>query len=316
MRILFLLNQCLFIGSLHNSVRRPQSGTGPSPRMFGRFTTSSCRYRFARSARALSVLVRTDGCCLPPIASLYGGSRCRPHPGIRPWLSPPRRGVRPRPTALHLARPTLIACVALSFMHLGCDNPPNALTLRITPAKGSFNNEEPIRLTATFAASDGTVCINKPKVDAFNVELHNVESGEQLHETVIAYCGMLGLLRVPLYPALYASSYLDLADASHRFAVVGPSKAYDFSFIVLGTERGFIVFEDNDPDFPEWERRSKTLPAGRYMLRMRFQSEPSPFYPPPLFWSVYEQAVEASATFTVVDEPTMESATNGDLSPP
>jgi hypothetical protein len=67
-----------------------------------------------------------------------------------------------------------LACIIAALgilLAAGGTNPTNSLELTLTPSKGSFDPNEPIRVTAKFYASEGTVCFNTPRVNALDIEL-------------------------------------------------------------------------------------------------------------------------------------------------
>lgn len=201
---------------------------------------------------------------------------------------------------LRILQSHTVAWMSLSFTIpslIGC-NPPDALKLRLTPARESFGEGVPVRLTATFSTSEGVVCIERPTINAFDVELRRLDFGERLEQTQFAYCGMQGLLILPFYPLLHAGCYLDVADASGRFVVLTSNKKHIVPITILGTDQGFEMSSDADPLYSR-RKPNGSLPPGRYRLIVKFQSEPSWVYPPPLFWSLYDQPVEAATEFYV-----------------
>ena len=90
-----------------------------------------------------------------------------------------------------------------------------------------------------------------------------------------------------------------MADLGGRFLVVEEGKERDFTFQILAREDGYIVCGLDDPHCESAADPYASLPPGDYEVRVRFQSEPSGAVPPPLFWSLYEQPVEACAVFAV-----------------
>ncbi len=210
----------------------------------------------------------------------------------------------------------IVACLGValtcSLLTCGCSNAPDSLSLALAPVKGSFQYGEPVRLTATLSASEGTVCIQKPSSTAPEVELRRDESDVLLTRSKVMRCGNPYIPLLPLYPVFYAGCHLDVADVAGRFVVVSPDENHEFSFTVLGAEWGYVMFEDHDPDYALRQRSAPPLPPGRYVMSMtlrpdRFQNA----FPPPLLWGVYPQPVRGETSFVVADIPTVPRVNSG-----
>lgn len=185
-------------------------------------------------------------------------------------------------------------------LSLGCNNPPGALKLRLVPERLEIRSGEPVRVAAVFSADRGRICIDRPTPNRFKVELTYLDSGESQVPVQIGYCGLNGLLLLPLAPAMYVGAGLDVADLGDRYAVVSPGNEFGETFDLVGLENErFIVFKTDETDRHGYERDASWPPPGRYRLTMKFQSDTSNVYPRPLFWTVYDQPVEAAMALTV-----------------
>ena len=188
----------------------------------------------------------------------------------------------------------------------GCTNRPGALELRVTAEDKGFEPNEPIRITATFSVNAGVVCIPKPAAGAFDIELEQTNImgdfvRKPVKRTVIARCGTGYQWILLIYPMLYCGCLMDVADVAGRFHAIAEGKERTYSFDLLPTRDGFVALDGGHPDYADWMGGERFKP-GFYTVKIKFQAEPSNIYPPPLFWQVCEQPVEAETEFLILSQ--------------
>ncbi len=186
-----------------------------------------------------------------------------------------------------------------AILAAGCTNRPNALQLTLSTSKQVYLHDEPIRLTATFSSTEGTVCINKPWVKFLDFELSNLESDEQLEHTPIFFCGTPYVALAPLMPFMYAGAFLDVANVGGRFIVIEENQPQDFSYELLGNGSRFIMRSEAATQNRD-DLRHLPLPPGRYRLNVSLESELQRRTIIPLLWALYGQTVSAATEFEVL----------------
>lgn len=190
---------------------------------------------------------------------------------------------------------------------LGCTNPPGALQMRLAPAHDTFRKGEPVRFAATFSSKKGLVAIERPNIERLDVGLTDLTTGETVPRVRFGKCGMEYAFLIPLYPVIFAGACLDVADVGGRYVVVSPHHEYGMTFDVV--ERpyceigpgslAFGLLSVHTDNCDSAEEAAWRLPPGRYRVRVRIEPDPAQWLPPPLFWSVYGEPVEASTEFVV-----------------
>jgi hypothetical protein len=197
------------------------------------------------------------------------------------------------------------AAVGTIFLLLfgACNNPHNALKLSLSPACEVFRAGEPVSLTASFSTDEGVVCIDRPRLGNFELELRELGSNtlftrdrDQYWTCGTPYMMFPGILKLPLLPL----GGLDVADISGRYVVLSGDKTHDILFEFYTRDDGALIpCRSGDSDRSVHDKEMQGLRSGRYRMRVRFQSESASEFSPPLFWTVYEHPVEASIEFSV-----------------
>jgi hypothetical protein len=189
-----------------------------------------------------------------------------------------------------------------AILSIACNNPPGALELALVSDQGAFAASGPYQFVATFRASEGRICIDHPRQVRFDAKLTHLDSGKVLENSQFAYCGMTGMLLLPVYPLLITADVLDVGDAQDRFAIVSPERAISIPFILVPPEKTIVLLTQYDHEFARYADQNLVMAPGRYRLCVTYSSSERTYDPAPLFWRTYSQSVSACTEFVVSEE--------------
>lgn len=208
-----------------------------------------------------------------------------------------------------MKRASILAALVIELFVLGgCTNPPGGLELTLRPIKQIFEPDEPVRLDAVFSAHGGAVCIEKPSPLSMKVDISCIGSDEQFSAANLVFCGTPYVLLLPLFPVMMAAELVDVADVGGRYLIVPDGKLRSWPFQLVRNGTTVLAMSARQTSRERDSAARTQWPAGRYRVRIALRNPSRSNPPPPLFWTVYSQTVEADAEFSVA-EPMPEAGT-------
>ena len=213
------------------------------------------------------------------------------------------------------SKPLFAAISLLALSTIACNNPADALKLRLQSADPILIPGRPMLVETVFSADHGTIAIDRPDRDLFKAVITNLDTG-QTHEPRRHFiCGTamvmnpLFYLGVVFYPVVWMGAGMDVADVGGRYTVVTPKQTHRTTLVLTAWSHDEFMLHDlreRDLEHANSTLNSKAIadrqdaPApGRYRLCLTYQCQDDPCPPRPLFWSVYDQPVTAEIEFTV-----------------
>lgn len=223
------------------------------------------------------------------------------------------------PSRQHRAWTAILFVALLLAQQAGCTNEPGALELRLTPQKGIFRNDEPIRVSAILFAKSGTVCLWRSY--CHDVEFRRAPGDRpcmatRLPEEPVFYCGTGAAVMLILMPWIFLVAPFDVADVGGRFDALGQGKSdcRVVEVVPIGPddERGIIRLT-NTRAGAFMSREGQQWPTGEFLMTLRLANLPptgggAPGVP--LFWKPYDQPVSATIPITIVAGPTSGPSNN------